>query len=94
MMPALVITDARQRQAATAGGKSTTKSRLADGVHLRTFRAEYGAKARAGLLLHTGSTLDWRRACWLRRGGGCCEEEQTAFTTVNRRRDSHPAVRA
>ena len=39
--------------------KSTTKPRLADCVHLRTFRTEYGAKARAGLLLHTGSTLEW-----------------------------------
>ena len=28
-------------------------------AHLRTFRAEYGKKARAGLLLHTGSTLEW-----------------------------------
>ena len=39
--------------------KSTTKPRLADCVYLRTFRTEYGAKARAGLLLHTGSTLEW-----------------------------------
>ena len=39
--------------------KSTTKPRLADCAHLRTFRTEYGAKARAGLLLHTGSTLEW-----------------------------------
>jgi hypothetical protein len=23
------------------------------------FRAEYGRKARAGLLLHTGNTLEW-----------------------------------
>jgi len=27
--------------------------------HLRTFRAEYGMKARPGLLLHTGSTIEW-----------------------------------
>jgi hypothetical protein len=26
---------------------------------LRTFRTEYGKKARAGLLLHTGNTLEW-----------------------------------
>jgi uncharacterized protein len=39
--------------------KSTTRPRLADATHLRTFRTEYGKKARAGLLLHTGSTLDW-----------------------------------
>jgi uncharacterized protein len=39
--------------------KSTTRPRLADATHLRTFRAEYGKKARAGLLLHTGSTLEW-----------------------------------
>jgi predicted AAA+ superfamily ATPase len=49
-----------------AGGKllpievrSTTRPRLADATHLRTFRTEYGKKARAGLLLHTGSTLEW-----------------------------------
>lgn len=39
--------------------KSGTRPRLADAAHLRTFRAEYGKKARAGLLLHTGSTLEW-----------------------------------
>ena len=39
--------------------KSTTRPRLADATHLRTFRTEYGKKARAGLLLHTGSTLEW-----------------------------------
>lgn len=39
--------------------KATARPRLADCTHLRTFRAEYGKKARAGLLLHTGSTLDW-----------------------------------
>jgi predicted AAA+ superfamily ATPase len=39
--------------------KSTTRPRLADAAHLRTFRTEYGKKARAGLLLHTGSTLEW-----------------------------------
>jgi hypothetical protein len=39
--------------------KATARPRLADATHLRTFRAEYGKKARAGLLLHTGSTLEW-----------------------------------
>jgi predicted AAA+ superfamily ATPase len=39
--------------------KASARPRLADAAHLRTFRAEYGKKARAGLLLHTGSTLEW-----------------------------------
>ena len=39
--------------------KSTTRPRLSDAAHLRTFRTEYGKKARAGLLLHTGNTLEW-----------------------------------
>lgn len=39
--------------------KSTTRPRLSDTAHLRTFRSEYGRKARAGLLLHTGSALEW-----------------------------------
>jgi uncharacterized protein len=39
--------------------KSGARPRLADAANLRSFRAEYGRKARAGLLLHTGSTLEW-----------------------------------
>lgn len=39
--------------------KGSARPRLADAAHLRTFRAEYGKRARAGLLLHTGSTLEW-----------------------------------
>jgi predicted AAA+ superfamily ATPase len=39
--------------------KATARPRLADAAHLRTFRAEYGRKVRAGLLLHCGGTLDW-----------------------------------
>jgi predicted AAA+ superfamily ATPase len=39
--------------------KATARPRLGDARHLRTFRAEYGKKARAGLLLHTGNTLEW-----------------------------------
>jgi len=39
--------------------KATAKPRLADCAHLRTFRQEYGRKARAGILLHTGGTVEW-----------------------------------
>jgi hypothetical protein len=39
--------------------KAGARPRLADAVHLRTFRQEYGPQARAGLLLHTGTTLEW-----------------------------------
>jgi hypothetical protein len=39
--------------------KASARPRLADAATLRSFRSEYGKKARAGLLLHTGSTLDW-----------------------------------
>lgn len=39
--------------------KATANPRLADCAHLRTFRQEYGRKARAGLLLHTGRTVEW-----------------------------------
>jgi hypothetical protein len=39
--------------------KATTRPRLSDAVHLRTFRTEYGKQARPGLLLHTGSMLEW-----------------------------------
>lgn len=39
--------------------KATGRPRLADTVHLRTFRAEYGKKSHPGLLLHTASTLEW-----------------------------------
>jgi hypothetical protein len=42
--------------------KATARPRLGDAAHLRTFRAEYGRKARAGLLLHSGSTLEWLTA--------------------------------
>ena len=38
--------------------RASARPRLSDTTHLRTFRAEYGKKARAGLLLHTGSTLE------------------------------------
>lgn len=39
--------------------KASSRPVLADAVHLRAFRLEYGRKARAGLLLHTGTKLDW-----------------------------------
>ncbi|HUP23106.1 MAG TPA: ATP-binding protein [Thermoanaerobaculia bacterium] len=39
--------------------KATTRPRLGDAAHLRSFRAEYGKKARAGLLVHTGKTVEW-----------------------------------
>lgn len=52
----------------TAGGllpievKASARPRLADAAHLRTFRREYGKRSRAGLLLHSGSTLEWLAA--------------------------------
>jgi predicted AAA+ superfamily ATPase len=39
--------------------KATSRPRIGDATHLRTFRGEYGKKARAGLLLHTGTTIEW-----------------------------------
>lgn len=39
--------------------KATRRPRLRDARHLRTFRAEYGRRARLGLLLHGGETLEW-----------------------------------
>jgi predicted AAA+ superfamily ATPase len=39
--------------------KATGRPRLSDAAHLRAFRAEYGNQARAGLLIHTGSTTEW-----------------------------------
>lgn len=39
--------------------KVSARPRLADASQLRVFRAEYGSRARAGLLLHTGHTLEW-----------------------------------
>lgn len=39
--------------------KSAGLPRLRDAAHLRTFRVEYGKRALPGLILHTGSTLEW-----------------------------------
>lgn len=39
--------------------KATRRPRLRDIGGLRAFGAEYGERARAGLLLHTGDTIEW-----------------------------------
>lgn len=39
--------------------KATSRPRIADAAHLRTFMAEYGKRSLPGLLLHTGTTLEW-----------------------------------
>ncbi|MBK8164610.1 MAG: ATP-binding protein [bacterium] len=39
--------------------KATTRPSLADARHLRAFRAEYGDRSRAGLLLHAGTDIFW-----------------------------------
>lgn len=39
--------------------KATRRPRLRDAAHLRSFRAEYGRAARAGLLLHSGDSVEW-----------------------------------
>ena len=39
--------------------KATTRPRRRDTTALRTFQAEYGDRSRAGLLLHTGTLIDW-----------------------------------
>jgi hypothetical protein len=39
--------------------KATGRPRVSDAADLRAFRAEYGRKARAGLLLHGGNTVEW-----------------------------------
>ena len=39
--------------------KSTAQPRLSDTTHLRTFRQEYGPTSLPGILLHTGSLLQW-----------------------------------
>lgn len=39
--------------------KAADRPRLSDAAHLRAFRTEYGDRAAPGLLLHTGSTVEW-----------------------------------
>lgn len=39
--------------------KTSGHARTSDARHLQSFRAEYGRAARAGLVLHTGSSIEW-----------------------------------
>jgi hypothetical protein len=39
--------------------KAAARPRLSDAAHLRSFRWEYGARSRAGLLLHAGTVTEW-----------------------------------
>lgn len=39
--------------------KAKARPKLADAAGLRAFRSEYGARARTGLLLHTGTAIEW-----------------------------------
>ena len=39
--------------------KASGRARTGDARHLQSFRAEYGKAARAGLVLHTGSAIEW-----------------------------------
>ncbi len=39
--------------------KATSRPNLRDTANIRVFREEYGAQARAGLLLHTGEQIEW-----------------------------------
>lgn len=39
--------------------KATPRPRLRDAAPLRAFRAEYGKAARTGLLVHTGTAVEW-----------------------------------
>ena len=39
--------------------QASGRPRIADAVHLRSFKSEYGNRSRAGLLLHAGDVLDW-----------------------------------
>jgi hypothetical protein len=39
--------------------KASAEPRTSDIRHLRAFRAEYGKRSRAGLLLHTGMAIEW-----------------------------------
>jgi uncharacterized protein len=42
--------------------KATTRPRVGDARQVMAFREEYGAKARAGLLLHAGKQTEWLAA--------------------------------
>jgi hypothetical protein len=39
--------------------KATRRPRPSDAASLQSFRAEYGTRARAGLLLHDGDVTEW-----------------------------------
>ena len=39
--------------------KATSRPRVSDARHIQSFRAEYGRRCRAGLVLHTGETVEW-----------------------------------
>ncbi|MBI5170669.1 MAG: ATP-binding protein [Candidatus Eisenbacteria bacterium] len=39
--------------------KATARPRLSDASHLRSFRAEHSKRSRPGLLLHSGSSVEW-----------------------------------
>jgi predicted AAA+ superfamily ATPase len=39
--------------------KATERPRSSDIAQLQSFRAEYGRRSRAGLLLHTGTSVEW-----------------------------------
>lgn len=39
--------------------KATTRPRTGDARHLQSFRAEYGVSAGPGLVLHTGTAIEW-----------------------------------
>ena len=55
--------------------KATERPRLRDIAHLRTFRAEYGDRAREQACCSTLAIPwnGWHRMCLLRPGGGCYE---------------------
>lgn len=42
--------------------KATTRPRIGDAKHLQTFVSEYRDRAPAGLLLHSGTKLEWLTA--------------------------------
>ncbi len=42
--------------------KATARPTVGDARHIRSFRREYGDRARPGLILHTGTTAEWLSA--------------------------------
>lgn len=39
--------------------KTSERARVEDGRHVQSFQREYGSRARAGLVLHTGDAVEW-----------------------------------